>query len=107
MNAGDPQFDRVKVATVYAISPPGAGPEAVPDETWQLYPRHSLFWNLWHATRFLPPAKKLEPIRLTTGLGAGVLDFLANVMLSPINSANDEVHEWLAQADMRGHFWTT
>lgn len=106
MNAGDPQFDQVKIGTVYVVSEPGAGAEAVPDATWQAYPRHDVFWNLWHATRFAPPAGKLPPIRLVTGLGLGILDVLANAFLAPINSGFDEAAAFLRQSDLRGKFWT-
>lgn len=106
MNAGDPQFDQLKIATVYVVSPPEAGADAEPDQTWSAFPKHDVFWNLSHATRFIPPAAPLPPIRLVTGLAFGILDTLAAAMLAPINSAFNEVHAFLNQADMRGKFWT-
>ena len=88
------------------MSPAGAGSDAEPDETWEAYPRHSVFWNLAFATRFKPPAQAQAPLRISTGLGAGVLDWLGNSMLAPINSAMQEVGSFLNQSDMRGKFWS-
>lgn len=107
MNAGDAQIDQLKMATVWMVSPPGAGQDAAPDQSWEPYVEHFVFWNLWHAVRFVPPAVKLPPIKIVTGLGLGILDFLANAFLAPINSAMDEANSFLNQSDMRGAFWST
>lgn len=106
MNSGDPQVDERKIATIYLVSPPDAGSEAVPDQTWQAYPANEVFWNLLHATRFVAPAKTPEPLKLNTGLGLGILDTLANAYLAQINSGFDEISQYLNQADMRGKFWS-
>lgn len=107
MNAGDPQIDQLKMATIWMVSPPGTPEDAQPDHTWEPYVEHFVFWNLWHSVRFVPPAVKLPPLKLVTGLGLGILDFLANAFLAPINSAMDEAYSFLNQSDMRGKFWST
>lgn len=107
MNAGDPQMDQLKVATIWMVSPAGYTEADVPDQTWEPYVQHFVFWNLWHAVRFTPPGPKLPPLKLVTGLGLGILDYLANAFLSPINSAMDEANTFLNQSDMRGQFWST
>ena len=107
MNAGDPQMDQIQIATVYVVSPPGVEQDAAPDQTWEPFVQHFVFWNLWHATRSVPPATPLPPLQLITGLGLGILDFLANAFLAPINSEMDEANNFLNQSDMSGIFWST
>ena len=55
LNAGDEQFDELKMATVWIVSPPDVSADAEPDETWTPYPQHFVFWNLQHASRLIPP----------------------------------------------------
>ncbi len=106
LDDGDPQLDEVKIATVYVVSPPGAGAESLPDETWQPFARHDVFWNLWHGSRYTPPPAPSPPIRFVSGLALGILDSLASALLAPINSGFDEVRNFLTNANMRGKFWT-
>jgi hypothetical protein len=61
LNAGDTQYDELKMATIWIVSPPGAASDDEPDETWTPYPQHFVFWNLQHASRLVPP--KLHRLR--------------------------------------------
>ena len=119
MNSGDPQFDSYLVARVWMVSPlDGAGSDAVPDQTWTPYVQHGygavdgegggLFWNVNYATPHVPPLNAPPtPFKLNTGLGLGLLDYLGNALLAPINSGFDEAQTYLQQADLRGSLWTT
>ena len=62
LDAGDAQFDELRMATVWIVSPPNVGEDAVPDETWTPYPQHIVFWNLQHASRLIPPTAPSEPL---------------------------------------------
>ena len=68
LNAGDAQFDELKMATVWIVSPPDATEDDGPDETWTPYPQHFVFWNLQHASRLIPPKAPSTPLTLHTGL---------------------------------------
>ena len=107
LNAGDAQFDELKMATVWIVSPPDAGDDAEPDETWTPYPQHFVFWNLQHASRLIPPKSPSEPLRLHTGLAGGVGDRINDALLSFVNDSNAEAEAFFNQADARGIFWST
>jgi hypothetical protein len=107
LNAGDAQYDELKMATVWIVSPPDAGPDDEPDETWTPYPQHFVFWNLQHAARLIPPAKPDEPLRLHTGLAGGIGDRINDAILSFVNDRNAEAAAFFGQADARGIFWST
>ena len=107
LRAGDPQFDEIKIATVWMVSPPDADPDAVPDHTWVAYPQHFAFWNLQHASRLIASNAPSNPLRLVTGLAGGVADRINDALLSLINDRNEEAAAFLNQADARGLFWNT
>ena len=107
LNAGDEQFDELKMATVWIVSPPDAGGDAVPDETWTPYPQHFVFWNLQHASRIIPPKAPNPPLRLHTGLAGGIGDRINDALLSFVNDSNAEAEAFFGQADARGIFWST
>ena len=107
LNAGDAQYDDLKMATVWIVSPPGAASDDEPDETWTPYPQHFVFWNLQHASRLIPPKAPSEPLRLHTGLAGGIGDRINDAMLSFVNDSNAEAEAFFGQADARGIFWNT
>ncbi len=107
LNAGDAQYDELKMATVWIVSPPGATAEDEPDETWTPYPQHFVFWNLQHASRLIPPRAPSPPLRLHTGLAGGVGDRINDALLSFVNDSNAEAEAFFNQADARGIFWST
>lgn len=107
LNAGDGQYDEVKLATVWIVSPPGAASDDVPDETWTPYPQHFVFWNLQHASRLNPPTQPSAPLQLHTGLAGGVGDRINDGILSSINDRFAEMEAFFHQADARGIFWST
>jgi hypothetical protein len=102
----DPQEDTLHLARVWLISPPGAGESDQPDGTWQALPQHFVFWNLAHAARVarIPPV--LPPIRLITGLAAGVGDRINAALLAPINDDIQQISAAINTVTPEGRFWT-
>jgi hypothetical protein len=107
--AVEPQNDDVKIATIYALSPPFATQEDEVGPDWGLYPKYDPeygFWNLSYATKNIPPGVPNEPLRLQTGLAGGVGDTLINFLLSPVNDGFERVMAFLGAADYGGRYWT-
>ncbi|MEA3212430.1 MAG: hypothetical protein QOE70_5487 [Chthoniobacter sp.] len=107
LNAGDAQFDELKMATVWIVSPPDVGEDTEPDETWTPYPQHFVFWNLQHASRLVIPKAPPAPLGLDLPLAGGVAQPIINGLLSFINDRNAEAWAFFNQADARGLFWST
>ncbi len=107
LNAGDAQYDELKMATVWIVSPPDAADDAEPDETWTPYPQYSVIWNLQHASRLIPPKAPSEPLRLFVPLAGGIAQPVINALLSFVNDQNAEAEAFFNQADARGTFWST
>jgi hypothetical protein len=105
--AVEPQTDEIKLATLWMVSPPDVGSDAVPDETWTPYPQHFVFWNLNHASRAQMPGKPPEPITLHTGLLGGIADSIFSALLSPVNDAYAQIYAYLDAADFTGLYWST
>ena len=107
LNAGDAQYDDLKMATVWIVSPPDAAPDDEPDVTWTPYSQHFVFWNLQHASRLIPPKAPSPPLQLFVPLAGGVAQPVINALLSFVNDANAEAEAFFNQADARGIFWST
>ena len=107
LKAGDTQYDELKLATVWIVSPPGATKEDAPDQTWTAYPQHSVFWNLQHASRLIPPRPADPPLQLFVPLAGGIAQPVINALLSFVNDSNAEAEAFFNQADARGIFWST
>jgi hypothetical protein len=104
--AADPEFDAIKVGTVYFLSPPGAAPTDPLDEKWNAFPKHDLFWNLAHAPQRIPDPTPIEPIRLQTGLIGGIADPIFSGLLAPGNDAFNEALQVLRNRNLAGRFWS-
>ena len=107
LNAGDTQYDELKMATIWMVSPPDATSDDVPDETWTPYPQHFVFWNLQHASRLIPPKAPNPPLQLFVPLAGGIAQPVINALLSFVNDQNAEAEAFFNQADARGIFWST
>jgi len=104
--ATDESEDRIRLATVYLLSPPGLAAGAEPDATWTPYVSHAEFFNLYHSTiNALPPAPP-APITLNTGLAAGVGDRINAALLDPLNEANTLAQLYLTDLQPEGEFWS-
>lgn len=102
----DPEFDTLKIGTVYFLSPPGASPEDPMDETWNAFPKHDLFWNLAHAPQRIPDPTPIEPLRLQTGLAGGLADIIFADLLAMNNDAFLSAAQILRSRNLAGRFWS-
>jgi hypothetical protein len=100
----EPQTDELRIGTVWMVSPPDAGADAVPDDTWQAYFQNVVFWNLNHATRNEVPDAPQPPTRLQTGIPWA--DFFGNLQLQQSNDILAQVGAYLAGGDFSGIYWT-
>ena len=102
----DPEFDVLKLATIYFVSPEGAEPAAPLDSTWTPYVQYSHFWNLAHSPQSIPDSTPIEPIRLTTPLLGGIANFTFATLLAPLNSQLNQALQTLKSRNLRGAFWS-
>lgn len=102
----DPTEDTRLIATVYLLSPQGTPEGAEPDGTWQAITRHHTWWNLCHGSKNTVPVQPPPPIRLFTGLAAGLGDAIGNQILSGINEFSDRVSNAINNVTMEGQYYT-
>lgn len=104
--AADPEFDAIKIATIYFVSPPGYPPELAMDDTWTAFVKHDQFWNLCHAPQRIPDPTPIDPIRLQTGLAGGIADPLISSLLATNNDAYNTALQVLRARNLAGRFWS-
>ena len=102
----DPEFDVLKLATVYFVSPEGVDPAAPLDSTWTPYVEYSHFWNLAHSPQSIPDSTPIDPIRLITPLLGGIANFTIATLLAPLNSQLNQAIQTLKSRNLRGAFWS-
>jgi hypothetical protein len=102
----DPEFDAIKIATIYLLSPPKFSPELPIDDTWTAFVKHDQFWNLCHAPQRIPDPTPIEPIRLQTNLAAGIADPIISSLLAPGNDAYNIALQVLRNRNLAGRFWS-
>lgn len=108
LEGGEPQFDELLMATVWMVSPPDAGSDAVPDGTWEPHVQHFVFWNLWHATQAIPPGADDSPIIFIMPLALGTAQGILNGIISSLNGMLAEALAFLRKSgSLTGKFWTT
>jgi hypothetical protein len=103
--AVEPQTDELKLSTVYLVSPPGAGEDAQPDESWTAYPVYFVFWNLAHASLAQLPEAPPKPLRVDIPLAGGVAQPVVNGLLSLANDQASAVAAYLGAGDFHGIYW--
>lgn len=103
---GEQAQDEVLIATIYLLSPPGAALDASPDDTWQAFTQHHLFWNLHHGMKQLEPPLAKQNLSLNTGLAGGIGDAWNNFVLSQINDAASAASEFLGREMLETRVWT-
>jgi hypothetical protein len=106
LDGSDPQYDQILIATVWAVSQPDAGEDAMPDATWDAYAQHFVFWNLNYAAGSFAPPVVDDPIQLIVPLAGGVAQPIIDSLLGAVNDADSEIAAYLSQADARGKFWS-
>ncbi|XHR30420.1 MAG: hypothetical protein ACFUZC_07625 [Chthoniobacteraceae bacterium] len=104
--ADEPNYDELKLATLWLLSPPDEPDDSSPGPTWIPYTQHYAFWNLGYANVNKLNTTNLNSITIHTGLAFGLLDSIGNSILSTINDANLDVVNALNETSMQGHFWT-
>ncbi|MCX8494793.1 MAG: hypothetical protein ORN51_01240 [Akkermansiaceae bacterium] len=102
----DPEFDAIKIATIYFLSPPKFSPELPMDDTWTAFVKHDQFWNLCHAPQKIPDSTPIDPIRLQTGLVGGIADPIFSSLLAPGNDAYNTALQVLRNRNLAGRFWS-
>jgi hypothetical protein len=108
----EPTYDEILIGTAYLLSPPNTAPYSAPDQTWQPFVRHSLFWNLfWAQPEFQPtPTEATDAFgqlaQLTSVLGAGSGSVEVNYLTASLNDAYQAATNILAAQSMAGFFWT-
>jgi hypothetical protein len=108
----EPPWDEILIGTAYLLSPPNTAPYSAPDQTWQPFVRHSLFWNLfWAQPEFQPtPTEATDAFgqlaQLTSVLGAGAGAVDVNYLTSSLNDAYQAATNILVAQSMAGSFWT-
>jgi hypothetical protein len=102
----DPEFDAIKIATIYFLSPPGYSPDLPMDVTWTAFVKHDQFWNLCHAPQRIPDPTPIQPIQLRTGLLGGIADSIFSTLLAPGNDAFNEALQVLRNRNLAGRFWS-
>jgi hypothetical protein len=104
--SADPEFDAIKIATLYFLSPPKFSPDLPMDDTWTAFVKHDQFWNLAHAPQRIPDPTPIDPIRLQTGLVGGIADSIFSSLLAPGNDAFNSALQVLRNRNLAGRFWS-
>ena len=107
LDTGSPEFDDVLMSTLYMVSPPGvAGPESVPDGTWEPYPQYFVFWNLNSATNVIPGSKPDFRLKLFVPLAGGLAQPAIDAILLAVNDIAEEAAAFLFASKAQGYQWT-
>jgi hypothetical protein len=103
----DEPKDDLHLSTVYALSQPiASGLASGPiDSSYELDTRYYCHYNLAHATQRVVPRIVTPPLRLVTGLAAGLGDAMFNLILSTSNDFAQSVVDLFNQRSLRGMFW--
>ena len=107
----DPEYDELKIATIYFISPFGTsyGPqEDVPiTGSWQIEVKYETFWNVCYCPAEIPPIVPPAPLVLIIPLLSGIANFIINTILAPINDAMSLFMATQRNKPLVGKFWST
>jgi hypothetical protein len=108
-SAGDQEFDYLKLATVYFISPFGTDPKDPIGKHWQVEVKNEVFWNLCYMPAEIPPIMNPDPLRifLPPSPGFAILGGFFNALLAPINDMVSRYMAALRSKRQKGIFWTT
>jgi hypothetical protein len=102
----DPEFDVLKIASIYFVSPPGIEAGAPLDETWTPYVEYKHFWNLAHSPQTIPDSVPIEPIRFVTPILGGIVNPIIAFLLAPLNSQLNQALQILKSRNLKGAFWS-
>lgn len=107
--AGDPEYDYLKIATIYFISPFNSSVDADLTRFWQVEVKYDVFWNLCHMPAEIPSMLDPTPIRfaIVPLPGLAIATAMINGLLAPINDAVSRYIAFLRSKRVRGTFWST
>lgn len=106
-SASDNAFDRLHLATLYFLSPPGAPESATVGADWRPFLKHRVFWNLNYSTNRLPVAPPPSRVTFPFPLAGGVATSLINSYLALQNETFNTALKLLRGGSLEGRFWTT
>lgn len=104
LDTGSAEYDDVLMATIYMVSPPGAGGE--PDGTWEAWPQYRVFWNLNSATNVVPQNPPSLAIKLPIPLAGGLAQPAFDAILLAVNDIGAEAAAFAFAAKAAGHQWS-
>ncbi len=99
----EPTVDEIKLATVYAVSPPDPEDGAEPDSTWVLYTKYFAFWNFVYSTQ--RPRNRVNYNNITLKTGIPLADEIGNGMLSVDNDTAQEIQNFYNATSFKGKFY--
>jgi hypothetical protein len=99
----DEGLDRLRLGTLYLLSPPGKT-GTTPDKEWQPTPRNEVFWNLNHAVA--TDISAIPPLRLNLGaaglLAGGAAQGILGQALADIASLDAQAAAFLSRGRIEG-----
>lgn len=100
-------WDELRIATVYLLSQPDELTGSQPDNRWQPFVRHDLFWNLHYEPRrneqIVIPESTIGYI---PPLAGGIAQPIINFLTSTINDATDTALNIIKANSLQGTWWT-
>lgn len=107
-NWQDEGRDELHIATIFAVSPPGADHGSEPDVDWEIHYQSFVFWNLNHVHNILPVTSDPEPLKFNIPpLAGGISQPIIDSIVGSLNDRYDETLEFIKNRSLEGRFWTT
>jgi len=103
--AEDEPEDRILVATCFLLSPADFEKDD-PDQTWDTYVEHKLFWNLAHAARNEVPLVIPRGEQFVTGLAGGLGDLITNQFSALSQALSENAERMVKRDEVGGKFWS-
>jgi hypothetical protein len=102
----EPTFDQILISTVFLLSPANTPVGSEPDQTWQPFVRHNLFWNLlWAQPVFRQPIVNTAGLTIPP-LAAGAATLVISGFNSQLANMTQQAQNILQAASLAGTFWT-
>lgn len=102
----EPNFDEIRIATVYLLSPPNTPSHSEPDGTWQPFVAHNLFWNLQHVVPWFRAYGGDPSVPFLPPLAFGVAQLVVNYLVASVNDILRDALNLVTANSMAGTFYT-
>lgn len=104
--AVDDGRDRLRLGTLYLLSPPGTAETSPVDDAWQPVPVNRVFWNLNHAVT--KEVGVVAPLRLSLNvpLAGGVAQGIIDAQINSLAAADAAAAAFVTRARIEGRFWS-